>query len=94
LIYHIDERMPNNWEEDHLVVGLMQADGRRDLQSVSPFFRNTGDAADPYPGTTSNRFFGANTKPNSRAYSGTKTGVSLRLLTTASSPIMEAEVRV
>ena len=52
---------PNNFDEDHLTVVLLQADGRRDLQSTDRFFRNRGDPSDPYPGTTKNFLLGSTT---------------------------------
>jgi immune inhibitor A len=92
LIYHIDENAINNWNEDHLGVGLMQADGRRDLQSI--FNGNEGDEGDPYPGTSHNLTFGANTNPNSRSYSNRNTGVYVRLLDEQSSNAIRMRVRV
>ena len=94
LIYQIDDTMPNNFDEDHLTVGLIQADGRRDLQSTERFFRNQGDASDPYPGTTKNYTFGTNTKPNSKSYANKVTGVYLQLLDKKSSKEMKVLVRV
>ena len=94
LIYHIDELMPNNYDEDHLAVGLMQADGRRDLQETGGFFRNQGDASDPYPGTTKNYVFASNTKPNSRSFAGKNTRVFVQLLNKRSSKSMEVRLRV
>jgi immune inhibitor A len=95
LIYQIDEVMPNNNNEDHLAVGLMQADGTRDLQQIGGgFFRNQGDASDPYPGTTKNFTFGSNTKPNSKSFAGKNTGVHLRLLDKQSSKAMKLRMSV
>jgi immune inhibitor A len=94
LVYQIDEVMPNNYNEDHLAVGLMQADGRRDLQEIGGFFRNQGDASDPYPGTTKNYVFANNTKPNSKSFAGKNTGVFVQLLDKQSSKAMEVRTRV
>jgi immune inhibitor A len=94
LIYQIDDTMPNNFDEDHLTVGLLQADGRRDLQSTERFFRNQGDASDPYPGTTKNYLFGTNTRPNSKSYANRTTGVQLQLLDKNSSKSMKVLVKV
>jgi immune inhibitor A len=95
IIYHIDDNMPNNWDEDHLAVGLMQADGRRDLQEETGFFGgNQGDASDPYPGTTKNYRFAFNTKPNSKSYGGKRTGVSVKLIEKKSSNAMKIQVNI
>lgn len=94
IIYQIDEKAPNNWNEDHLAVGVMQADGRRDLSDIGGTFRNQGDASDPYPGTTRNFKFGTNTKPNSRSFANKPTGVFVELLDRTSSKSMKVKVRV
>jgi immune inhibitor A len=94
LIYQVDDTMPNNFDEDHLTVGLVQADGRRDLQSTDRFFRNQGDASDPFPGTTKNYSLGTGTKPNTRSYSNKPTGVNIQLIDKKSSKTMKVLVRV
>jgi hypothetical protein len=70
----------------------MQADGRRDLQSI--FNGNEGDDGDPFPGAGNNMTFGANTNPNSRSYSNRNTGVYVRLLDNQSSNAIRVRVRV
>jgi immune inhibitor A len=92
LIYHIDEKAINNWNEDHLGVGLMQADGRRDLQSL--FNGNQGDDGDPFPGSSKNLTFGTNTKPNSRSYLNKNTNVYVNLLNKQSSKAIKIKMRV
>jgi immune inhibitor A len=48
LIWHIDEAISDNTNETHYMVGLVQADGKKDLElSV-----NTGDDGDPFPGSS------------------------------------------
>jgi immune inhibitor A len=94
LVYQVDDKMPNNIDEDHLTVGLLQADGRRDLQSTDRFFRNRGDPSDPYPGTTKNFLLGSSTKPNTRSYANKPTGVQMELIDKTSSKAMKVSVKV
>jgi immune inhibitor A len=42
LVWHIDDAQPDNTNEDHYKVGLVQADGHRDLE----LNHNRGDAGD------------------------------------------------
>ena len=92
LIYHIDENAINNWNEDHLGVGLVQADGRKDLQSL--FTGNQGDESDPFPGTGNNLTFGTNTRPNSKSYSNNNTGVYVKVIDGQSSRAINVKIRV
>jgi immune inhibitor A len=73
LIWHIDESIGGNTNEDHLKVALLQAEGKRDLERAA----NRGDGGDPYPGDTQNRTFDATSKPSSNSYSGIGTSVAL-----------------
>ncbi|MCH7760008.1 M6 family metalloprotease domain-containing protein [candidate division TA06 bacterium] len=73
LIFHVDEIMSNNRNESHYKVDLEQADGLRDLNNNV----NSGDARDPYPGTTNNLLFDRTTNPNSKAYFGAETQVAV-----------------
>ncbi|GIF69467.1 hypothetical protein Ais01nite_75020 [Asanoa ishikariensis] len=73
LIWHVDDNQPNNRDENHYKVGLVQADGRRDLELK----RNRGDAADSYPGTGGNATFSPESTPSSHSYLGQDTAVSL-----------------
>jgi immune inhibitor A len=64
-VYHIDESVWGNTEDDHYLVDLEQADGLRDL--------NHGygsDAGDIFPGSTGNRHFDSSTLPSSLPYFG------------------------
>ncbi|UCE66843.1 MAG: M6 family metalloprotease domain-containing protein [Candidatus Zixiibacteriota bacterium] len=52
LIYHVDETVPNNSNQNHYKVAVEQADGEFHLEN------NSGsDAGDPWPGTSDNRTF-------------------------------------
>jgi len=74
LIYHVDDNQPNNRDENHYKVGLVQADGLWDLNKG----RNRGDAGDPYPGSTNNTIFDVASNPNSNDYQNNPTYVSVR----------------
>jgi len=62
LIWHIDEAAGSNNNENRYMVGLMQADGLRNLNLNA----NRGDAGDPFPGNTNNRNFDEFSNPNSK----------------------------
>jgi M6 family metalloprotease-like protein len=65
LIYHIDETVPDNNNQDHYKVAVEQADGLYNLE------HNQGsDNGDPWPGSTDNLTFDDFSTPNSRFYSG------------------------
>ncbi len=74
LIFHIDDAKSTNTDENHPLVGLMQADGRNDLNTAA----NRGDGGDIFPGTSSNTTFDYLSVPNSNSYSGGPTYVSIR----------------
>ena len=73
LIWHIDDAQPGNTDENHYKVGLVQADGKRDLELK----HNRGDAGDPYPGSTGNTSFSHTTTPKSDSFAGVETCVSV-----------------
>jgi immune inhibitor A len=73
LIWHIDDAVDDNANELHPKVRLLQADGLQQLESKS----TQGDAGDPFPGSANNTTFNATSKPNSKAYSGMDTCVSI-----------------
>jgi len=75
LIYHIDDNMGGNQNEDHRMVDVEQADGLRQLNIGTS---NRGDAGDPFPGSTQNTRFDFGTNPNSQDYSLQNTFVSVR----------------
>ena len=73
LVYHVDDSIEGNDNEHHPQVKLIEADGRTHLKDGT----NRGDAGDAFPGTSNNANFTATTTPNSLAYSGLETCVSL-----------------
>lgn len=72
IIEHIDENQSNNSDENHYLVDIEQADGQRDLNIAA----NSGDSNDPYPIASNNAFTGS-TSPNSNAYSGSSSNISV-----------------
>ena len=93
LVWHIDDVIPGNTDEFHPKVGLLQADGLDELKTITPTFFRPGDAGDPFPGLSNNTTFNANSKPNSKAYSGADSFVSVRNIPTAS-PSMKLDITV
>lgn len=77
LVYHVDENMSSNTNENHYLVDLLQADGKRDLNRKV----NRGDAGDPFPGSANNRQLGIATNPSTVSYAGTPTYIFLRDIT-------------
>lgn len=77
LIWHIDDTVygndnqwyPGHTNFGHYKVALEQADGLWELER----YLDAGDAGDPYPGSTVNRYFNVNTTPDSRDYQGNDT---------------------
>jgi immune inhibitor A len=84
LIWHIDEAQPGNTDENHYKVGLVQADGQRDLELA----HNRGDSGDPYPGSSGNTSFNASSTPNSNSYAGQATCVSVTAISASGSAIL------
>ena len=85
LIWHVDDAAPGNSDERHYKVGLLQADGRQDLERGA----GRGDDGDCYPGTSHNHAFDDSTTPSSKSYAGSTTGVSVTEI-----PDAAASVRV
>ncbi len=75
-VYHCDILGSNEWEEGtpsrHYQCGLLQADGRRDLESN----RNQGDAADLFASLAGVALSDA-TSPNSREWNGRDSGLTI-----------------
>lgn len=89
LIWHVDETIASNSDENHPKVALMQADGRRDLEQSN----NRGDTGDPYPGSTTNTTFNATSTPNSKSYGKVDTCVAVTNIS-ASGSVMTASFSV
>ena len=79
LVWHVDEGQSDNTDENHYMVGLVQADGKRDLDRG----RNRGDAGDPYPGTSGNTALTPTSMPSSDSYAGQDTAVSITGISTS-----------
>ena len=89
LVYHIDESIDSNDYERHYMVGLVQADGLRQLeQGVSE-----GDTGDPFPGSSRNRSLTPTSDPSSESYARANTGVSVTNIS-ASGNVMTARFTV
>lgn len=73
LVWHVDESQGGNTDESHYLVGLLQADGARDLELDA----NRGDGGDPYPGSKGNTALTAASSPSTLSYSGQDTGVAV-----------------
>ncbi len=89
LISRIDDAVATNTNEDHPKVAIVQADGKRDLETRA----NQGDPGDPFPGSTGNRSFGFASAPSSKSYAGSDTGVAVTEISD-SSPTMTARFSV
>ncbi|MFE0653420.1 M6 family metalloprotease domain-containing protein [Streptomyces sp. NPDC059534] len=89
LIWHIDENQPNNRDENHYKVGLVQADNQRKLE----LNQNRGDAGDPYPGSSGNTAFTSSSAPSSHSHAGAGSCVSVTRIS-PSAATMTASVAV
>jgi immune inhibitor A len=89
LVYHIDETIDGNENEDHPKVKLLEADDQLHLHSGA----NRGDDGDPYPGRSRNTTIDNASSPSSKAYSGLDTRVAVTGITATSTSI-RANIRV
>ncbi|MFJ8596584.1 M6 family metalloprotease domain-containing protein [Streptomyces sp. NPDC093598] len=89
LIWHIDENQPNNRDENHYKVGLVQADNQRNLERN----QNRGDDGDPYPGTSGNTSFTSSSAPSSHSFGGAASCISVTRIS-PSAATMTATVAV
>ena len=96
LIWHVDETAssqndnewyPGNTNSGNYLVALEQADGDWDLEKGS----NSGDSADPFPGSANNTQFNFASTPNSNSYSGDVTNVTVENIS-ASANTMTADL--
>jgi len=72
IIEHVDDNQSNNTDENHYLVDIEQADGKRDLNKHA----NSGDAGDVWPNASLNKFTDSTT-PNSKTYSGADSQVAV-----------------
>jgi immune inhibitor A len=89
LVYHIDDTIEENSDEDHPKVRLMEADNQNHLHNGA----NRGDDGDPYPGRSQNKSLEKGTSPSSKAYSGSDSCVSITGIQKTSTSI-KAKVKV
>jgi immune inhibitor A len=87
LIWHIDDAIPSNSNENQPKVALVQSDGDTDLE----FGNNRGDSGDPFPGSSNNRVFDDTSTPNSHAYSHSDSFVRVRNISD-SGTVMTADI--
>lgn len=88
-LWHVDDNQPDNSDEGHYLVGLVQADGSQDLENAM----NRGDGGDAFPGWNDNRAVSDSTTPSTTAYSGQDSGVAITEISD-SGATMTATVRV
>jgi immune inhibitor A len=72
-VWHIDETRSDNTNPNAYKVGLVQADGKRNLETGA----NAGDGGDVFPGSSSKKSISGTTTPSTRANNGAPTNVSL-----------------
>ena len=73
LVYHVDEAIDSNENEDHPFIKLLEADARGHLHDGA----NRGDAGDPYPGSSKNVALTAASNPSSKSYANRETFVTV-----------------
>ena len=71
LVWHVDDSRTDNSDENHFLVGLLQADGLRELEQDL----NRGDGGDCYPGWNGTTLLTGTTTPSSQSYAAQDTGV-------------------
>ena len=77
-VWHVDDNVQDQTNERHYLVGLMQADGKKNLEtSPGSFSSNQGDRSDPFPGSKNVTTFNSRTNPNSKSHAGRDTKVSI-----------------
>jgi immune inhibitor A len=88
-IWHIDETQTENTNPLSYKVGLVQADGKRDLENN----RNGGEAGDLFPGSTKVTSISDSSNPSTRANDGSPTGVKITQIKETSGKI-KARIKV
>ncbi|MEO8133372.1 MAG: protease, partial [Betaproteobacteria bacterium] len=82
-VWHIDENQSDNTNPLAYKVGILQADGLRQLE----LGKNSGDAGDVFPGTTGNTRVDSNSQPSTKAHNGLATKVVLSSIALAGSDV-------
>ena len=89
LVYHVDETIDGNDNEQHPFIKLLEADNRNQLRDGA----NRGDAGDPYPGSSKNVALTGKTEPSTRSYGKLDTCVTITAIG-PSGPSMTAVIGV
>jgi immune inhibitor A len=89
LVYHIDDAIDSNDDENHPKVKLLEADNRAHLHNAS----NRGDDGDVYPGRSANVTLDATSSPDSKSYAGVDSCVAITNITKSGNNI-RARIRV
>lgn len=89
LVYHVDDTLDSNDNENHPLVKLLEADDQNHLHNGV----NRGDDGDVYPGRSGNTTLDKGSSPNSKSYAGVDTCIALTNITITGSSI-KTSVRV
>ena len=89
LVYHVDEGIDGNANENHPFVKLLEADGLNHLHDGA----NRGDTGDPYPGSSKNVALTSESNPNAKSYGDRDTCVTVASLS-ATGTIMKVQLGV
>lgn len=73
LVYHVDEAIDGNEDENHPFIKLLEADGLSHLHDGA----NRGDAGDPYPGSSKNVTLTRASNPHAKSYGDVDTCVTV-----------------
>ncbi len=84
LLWHIDESRTRNSDEARKWVDLEEADGLAQLDANT----NRGDTGDPFPGSSANTIFNDGSNPDSKAYGGAATNISVLNISASSATMM------
>ena len=90
-IWHVDKSQSSNSNALSYMVGLVQADGRRDLE----FNRNSGDPGDVFPGSKNVKSVGpaSLTQPNTALNSGLASSVAVSAITILAAGLIGATLK-
>jgi hypothetical protein len=82
-VWHVDDSILNNDDENHPKVALMESDGLNNLKIRG----GPSNQGDPYPGSTNNQTFNAGSNPNSNTYTTYPSAVAITNITNLDSSI-------